>query len=406
VDRKHRRRTQISGLILLLAGALWSAPAVRPGHGGSVYEKEFRKSIDALDSIKTAIDARRKKLRDLESAEGNFLARLDYLETNIAASKKYLALISSRIDTAETTIVRLTDSLHAAQALLVDRQTIMKQRLRRAYMTGAASPLMVLLMSRSPLDAVHRVRYLDEVHRYDQSLVGKIEGTRKNIDGKKHSFERERATLAQLLTDKKKENAMLLSEEASRRIILSDIRSKKKSNMAMIAELETAQTELNNIIKLLEKKRKKTEAPGVSRPGPRGPFEQQKGALPWPLDGPVVAPFGKIVHPLYKTVTMNNGIDIGASADEAVRCIAAGTVIHTGSMRGLGKLVIVDHGKNFLTIYAHLEEISVTANQSVAAGTVVGKAGAGGISEIPQLHFEIRKSTDALDPDLWLEKRR
>ena len=374
---------------------------------GSVYEKEIKKKTDALDSIKTAIDSRRKKLRDLEKAEGNFLARLDYLETNIASSRTYLTLISSRIDTAETTIVGLTDSLHEAQALLVDRQTIMKRRLRRAYMTGTASPLMILFLSRTPLEAVYRIRYLNEVHQYDRNLVGKIEGTRKNIDGKKRSFEQERAKLATLLSEKTKENGMLLKEEASRRLILSDIRSKKKSNLGMIAELEAAQAELNGVIKLLEQRRQKNSPPsGIVRPGPKGAFEQLRGALPWPLDGPVVAHYGKIVHPLYKTVTMNNGIDIGASADEAVRCIAGGTVIHTGSMRGLGKLVIVDHGNNFLTIYAHLEEISVATNQSIAAGTVLGKAGAGGISETPQVHFEIRKSTDALDPDLWLEKKK
>jgi murein hydrolase activator len=408
VDRKHHRRAQIYGLTILLAGMLAYAAQGKPEHAGSIYEKEIKRKTDALDSIKTAIDERRKKLRELESAEGNFLARLDYLETNIAESKRYLALLSCRIDTAETTIVRLTDSLREAQELLVDRQTIMKRRLRRAYMNGpAATPLMLLFLSRSPLDAIHRVRYLDEVNRYDRNLLGKIEETRTTIGEKKRSFEGERANLARLLTEKKKENGMLLKEEASRRLILSDIRSKKKSNIAVIAELEASQAELNNIIRLLEQKRKKAETAGIPRPpAPKGAFQQLQGSLPWPLDGPVMARYGRIVHPLYQTVTMNNGIDIGANNNEAVHCVAEGTVIHTGSMRGLGRLVIVDHGNNFLTIYAHLAEIDVSTNQSVTAGTVVGRAGAGGISETPLVHFEIRKSTDALDPDRWLEKRR
>jgi septal ring factor EnvC (AmiA/AmiB activator) len=315
-------------------------------------------------------------------------------------------MLSSRIDTAETTIVRLTDSLEQARALLADRQTIMKQRLRHAYMTGTLSPLMVLFMVRNPLDVVHRARFLEEVHRYDQNLVGKIDHARQVIDDKKKSFETKRAELGALLREKKKENEMLLKEEASRRAIVADIRSKKKSNVMMIAELESVQKELNAIIKLLEWKRKKAEEQG--RPVTsvaRSAFERLKGTLPWPLEGPITARFGKIVHPLYQTITMNNGIDISATDGQTVRCIADGTVIYTGSMRGLGKLVIVDHGGDYLTIYAHLEEISVSANSAIATGAVLGQAGIGADAEGASLHFEIRKSTDSLDPLLWLKGR-
>jgi septal ring factor EnvC (AmiA/AmiB activator) len=432
VDRKRFCSPQISGVnacyktgtiggfiagVLLLIGA---AGTVVPGFAGkndhsgkndrsvSIYEKQLRKKTDALDSIRTEITNRRKKLAELDKAEGNYLARLEYLETNIAASKQYLVMLSSRIDTAETTIVRLTDSLEQARALLADRQAVMEQRLRRAYMTGTLSPLMVLFMARNPLDVIHRARYLEEVHRYDQNLVGKIDHTRQAIDDKKRSFETKRAELGALLREKKSENKMLLKEEASRRAIVADIRSKKKSNVLMIAELESVQKELNAIIRLLEWKRKKAEEQG--RPpvtGARSAFERLKGMLPWPLEGPVAARFGKIVHPLYQTITMNNGIDISATAGQAVRSVAEGTVIYTGSMRGLGRLVIVDHGGDYLTIYAHLKEIGVSANTAVAAGALLGQADGAADADMEGalLHFEIRKSTDSLDPLLWLKGR-
>ena len=83
----------------------------------------------------------------------------------------------------------------------------------------------------------------------------------------------------------------------------------------------------------------------------------------------------RIVHPVYQTVTFNNGIDIGADAGRPVHCVASGTVLYTGSMRGLGRLVIVDHGNGYLTIYADLEKIAVSTNQTLSAGAVVGRAG-------------------------------
>ena len=260
-------------------------------HMASVYEKQLRKKTDALDSIRTEIIKRRKKIAELDKAEGNYLARLEYLETNIAASKQYLVMLSNRIDTAETTIVRLTDSLEQARSLLAGRQAIMKQRLRGAYMTGTLSPLMVLFMARNPLDVVHRARFLEEIHRYDQNLVGKIDHARQVIDDKKKSFETKRTELGSLLREKKKENEMLLKEEASRRAIVADIRSKKKSNVIMIAELESVQKELNAIIKLLEWKRKKAEEQGRPATGARSAFERLKGMLPWPLEGSNYGPF-------------------------------------------------------------------------------------------------------------------
>jgi len=397
----------VAGMVLLVcaAGMLFPCSAGKNDRIVSVYEKQLRKKTDALDSIKNEITKRRKKLGELEKTEGNYLARLEYLETNIASSKKYLVMLSNRIDTAETTIVRLTDSLKQAQLLLADRQAVMKQRLRRAYMTGTLSPLMTLFMARSPLDVIHRTRYLEEVHRYDQNLVGKIDLTRKAIDEKKRSFETKRTELGALLREKKGENQLLLKEEASRRAIVVDIRSKKKSNMLMIAELESAQKELNAIIKLLEWKRKKAEEQNRPGTGARSAFERQKGILPWPLEGRVEARFGKIVHPLYQTITMNNGIDIAAMTGQAIRCVAAGTVIYTGSMRGLGRLVIVEHGGDYLTIYSHLEEIGVSTDQAVAAGTALGRVGGTAYEEGASLHFEIRKSTESLDPLLWLRKK-
>jgi septal ring factor EnvC (AmiA/AmiB activator) len=292
----------------------------------------------------------------------------------------------------------LTDSVKAAQLDLLDRQSIMKRRLRKAYMTGASSPMAALFMAKNPLDIVHRVRYLEAVHRYDRDLAQQIDSTRRNIDRKKYAFELERSHLARLVADKKAEQRMIVKEEASRRTLLEDVRSKKKSNQMLVAELEAAQRELNEVIRLLQERLKKS---GL-KPLPLGKsaFSRQKGTLPWPLDGEIVARFGRIVHPLYQTVTMNNGIDIRSTRGGQVRCVAGGAVLYTGSMRGLGRIVIVDHGYGYLTIYARLESIECIAGSKVSAGGAIGSVGREG-----QVHFEIRQSTESLDPADWLGKR-
>jgi murein DD-endopeptidase MepM/ murein hydrolase activator NlpD len=229
-----------------------------------------------------------------------------------------------------------------------------------------------------------------------------ITTTRQNIDRRSTLLAKQREELSELLLSKKTEQKMLLDEELQRKTMLTDVRSKKQLYTAMISELEESQKQLNIIITTLQDKRKKAKKQLSSSTVMA--FEKRKGKLEWPVEGKVVSPFGKIVHPVYKTVTMNNGIDIGATKGTSVRCVAPGTVIHTGWMRGMGQIVIVDHNGGYITVYAHLQEISVRMDQAVDFGTRLGNVGDTGAMGDANLHFEIRKSTDAFNPSEWLEK--
>jgi septal ring factor EnvC (AmiA/AmiB activator) len=178
----------------------------------------------------------------------------------------------------------------------------------------------------------------------------------------------------------------------------------KEQYVKMIQELETAEKELQNIVSTLEKN-KRTKVRSAYEKSLNATFEKEKGDLPWPVSGPVVTEFGKVVHSVYKTVTMNTGIDIGAAKGEKVHCVASGKVAYVGWMRGLGKIVIVDHG-GYYTTYAMLDEALAAKDDKVLAGAVLGVVGEPNPFEQPKLHFEIRRSTEAVDPVEWLEKRR
>lgn len=408
MDWKHFRRSPLSGLVglTILGLTLVAGAGGRADRIGSGEEGEIRGKTDALDSVRTEIDSRRKKIHELEKAEGSTLDRLRYLEANIAASRNYLLLLSQKIDSTGAAVRLIGDSLEKAGAELSDRRRLMGERLRRAYMAPRESPLMIFFMARSPAEAIQRTRYLEAVHAYDRALADKIGSEQRNFNAQKAQGEARRSELAELLAEKTGEKDQLVLEEAQRRVIIKEIRSKKKAYLAKIAELEVARKELDRVIKLLEQKHRYVAPRKHPLPGaPATAFEKLKGDLPWPVEGPVLARFGKIVHPVYKTVITNNGIDIGATSGQGVKCIADGSVLYTGSMRGLGRLVIVDHGNGYLTVYADLAQIAVSTGQKVEAGTIVGKAGEATEENGAQVHFEIRKSTDSLDPQQWLTRR-
>jgi len=404
LDRKSQCCPKISGLTAVFLAIGFLSIAYADDAEISAFDREIRSRSGTLDSIRNELERGRAKLKELQKEEGNYLERLEQIEKNISASRTYLNVMEQRIDSVEKVIVALQDSLVTAEKLLEKRQDAMKKRLRQAYMSGSPHPLLLILNSRSPMDFIHRTRYIEELNRYDRELVKEISEAKEKVDRSRKEREKEKERLAKLLEVKKEEQQAFLKEESLRRTMLESVRSKKKVFTAMIAELEAAQRELNTIIRQLEQKRKKAEQKKKQQQKSSVlAFDKKKGKLPWPVKGPILAKYGKVVHPVYQTVTMNNGLDIGAKMGSPVSCVASGTVIHVGWMRGLGRLVIVDHSDGYITIYAHLDKINVDLDQEVSLGTVLGHVGDSGSLGGEKLHFEIRKSTSSLNPMEWLE---
>jgi murein DD-endopeptidase MepM/ murein hydrolase activator NlpD len=114
----------------------------------------------------------------------------------------------------------------------------------------------------------------------------------------------------------------------------------------------------------------------------------------WPVEGEVIAEFGPSVRGVH-----NDGINIAAASGVAVGAAAKGTVAFIGNnIKSFGKLILVKHDDGFITAYAHLGEITVNEGDIVDAGQTIGTVGITGRVDQPQLHFEIRKSRQPIDP--------
>jgi septal ring factor EnvC (AmiA/AmiB activator) len=345
----------------------------------------------------------RRRFKELQHEEGNYLSRLEQIEKIIYSSGKYADVVQRQIDTTEIMLAVLGDSLTKAETDLYRAREIMKKRLRSAYMTGGVNRLQMLLTAGSPAEFVRRVRYFQDLNRYDRRLAASIKDGIVSVNEKRSAQGENRDKLIKLLSDKKKEQQALVAEEAQRRTVLSDIRTKKSAHEAMVAELEEAQNELDAMIKALEGRRKKAKEEEAERRAAVS-FESGKGKLPWPLRGEVVRKFGNVVHPVYKTITPNNGIDIAAGKGASVKSVAAGEVALVKWMRGYGRCVFIDHSGGYYTLYAHLDEVSVAENARVFSGTEIGKSGETGTTGGPKLHFEIKLRAESLNPEEWLEK--
>lgn len=98
----------------------------------------------------------------------------------------------------------------------------------------------------------------------------------------------------------------------------------------------------------------------------------------------------------------HKGVDISAAKGEPIRAVADGIVDFSGRQRGYGRVVILRHGDNVRTLYAHNKKNKVKAGQRVVRGETIAKVGASGNASGAHLHFEFISGGRALDPQLYL----
>lgn len=143
-------------------------------------------------------------------------------------------------------------------------------------------------------------------------------------------------------------------------------------------------------------------APARREPAP-GPVIRDPSAprLVWPTSGAVTAKFGALVKGL-----SNNGIDLAAFAGMTVHAAAAGKVVFAGTEpERFGQLILIDHGRSWVTAYAYLGKVKVREGQTVKARQIIARIGKSGEAKRPGLHFELRKGTASRDPIRYLPIR-
>jgi murein DD-endopeptidase MepM/ murein hydrolase activator NlpD len=138
----------------------------------------------------------------------------------------------------------------------------------------------------------------------------------------------------------------------------------------------------------------KTSVPAAPRKRFVAPSLAGSSGFSWPVQGEIIAEFGPSQRGVH-----NDGVNIAASEGASVGAAAKGRVAFVGTnIKSFGKLVLVKHDGGIITAYAHLGDISVTEGDIVTAGQSIGTIGRSGRVDSPQLHFEIRKSRQPVDP--------
>ncbi|MGH6947383.1 MAG: peptidoglycan DD-metalloendopeptidase family protein [Kiloniellales bacterium] len=138
-------------------------------------------------------------------------------------------------------------------------------------------------------------------------------------------------------------------------------------------------------------------------PGPvPQPPPRSQSRFHWPVAGKVISSYGSKDGGLH-----NDGINIAANRGDPVQAAENGVVAYVGNeLRGFGNLILLKHAGGWITAYAHNDRLLVRRGQIVQRGETIAYVGSSGNVSSPQLHFEIRKGSRALDPSTLLGTQR
>jgi len=276
----------------------------------------------------------------------------------------------------------------------------------RMHAQGGALP--VILSGDDPVTRAAAVRHLASLAALDARLIQEYRGTSERLADRKGREEAQQRELASLHDEAKREQAEVDREAAKRRTLLAKVRDERAYHERMVGELTEASHRLEAFIRELQAKQRKL----AKVPPPKGGIEPPavgfgtlKGRLPWPTEGRIVTGYGAQVHPRFGTRTFRNGVDIEAAAGREVTAVHSGHVVYTGWFKGYGNLIIVDHGGEYFTLYAHAANIRVAEGDEVKQGQAIGTVGDTGSLQGPRLYFEVRHAGKPQDPAQWLRPR-
>lgn len=128
----------------------------------------------------------------------------------------------------------------------------------------------------------------------------------------------------------------------------------------------------------------------------------RSASFTWPAKGPVSSSYGWRIHPVTGVSSHHDGIDIAAPSGSNVYAAASGVVTFADWYAGYGRLIIVDHGGDIETWYGHLSKFASSVGDRVYAGDVIGYVGQSGTTTGPNLHFEVRKNGNPVNPRDYL----
>lgn len=233
-----------------------------------------------------------------------------------------------------------------------------------------------------------------------------IEKTKKELEAKR----------TELRVAKDKKDKAVKNLQYIQSSLKNENKKIEKTNNNLIAEKKKLNQQISAIIAAAKKKeeeaRKKAEQAKANASKNNTNTSSKTTTTTIPKEVEVVKGTGQFIMPINGTIVVHygqekspglvsKGIEIRGSLGQSVKASDTGSVLYSGSLKGLGAVIMIDHG-TFITVYGNLASVKVASGTKVTKGQVIGTLGRESITKEPNLYFEVRKGVNYVNPASYL----
>ncbi len=361
-----------------------------------ILDQELSSKTQQLKSIEKAISKKRSKKRRIAKTQQDILSEIQGLDQRIASQWESLQQAKKDWTAAELELEKTSDELEKTVRKIEFLKHHTELRFNAFRQMGEVGLLNVFFAAQSLPDLLSRQEFLKMILDEDRAKRKEYLETIENLSVKQAELKKRQDLLKAMSERMEKESLLLEKRKGEKEEYLATLKKESRRYSAMISQLQRARKNLKKVVDELALKAKSAEraVEPVSKEN-QFDFRAQKGSLNLPAPGRVIS---------FKSRKKIPGIAVSCPWGTQIRAIFDGRVVYNDSLPGYGKVLIIDHGKGYMSMVAQGQSFSKDVGTEVAEGEVIGISGGGPwISE--GIYIEIRQNGRQLRPLSWFDLR-
>jgi septal ring factor EnvC (AmiA/AmiB activator) len=379
------------------------------------------------------INFTKKQIEEVQRKKAVSVNQLVTLRKQIQVRQRLIENYNNDIAITQVQIDNLAELIGSLERDLQKLKAEYGKMLQVAYRNRSNYSNVILVLSAKDFNqAFKRLRYLQQYNEFRQTQVRLINKTQEGLNRRIAQLEQKKVERVSLVAEEETQKTLLGYESDKTNQLVSTLQNNEKQLRKELQVKEAARARLQKTIEDIirreieearrqeaERQRKVGEKPSVTPKTTReefeltpeakalgADFEANKGKLPWPVSkGFISESFGEHPHPVLKNVKVrNDGVSIRTAKSAEVKAIFRGEVTAVVSIPGMQKAIIVRHGQ-YLTVYAHLETVSVSKGSKIETGQTIGSVHFDEEENKAEVQLQVWRGTTKIDPSPWLAKR-
>lgn len=359
-----------------------------------------------IDQIRRKIDTYTKQIAEKQAVTASLSGEVELLDNRIAKNELAVQALQLEIEAVQAEVRLLDGEIASLETELIRQKTLLVELIRSIDEYDQVLPLKVVFGADSFSDVFDHLQYLENVHADLRDRLDEAKKSRELVIAGRTSKEGKRTRLVELEDGLTKERNQLAEERGAKDSLLVTTQESEAQYRSLLTELRQEQSYIDFQIGKIQTEIEQKLAAQDTQETPGTTF------LSWPVDHTyrgISAYFHDPSYP-YRHLFEHSGLDIPEPHGTAVGAAAPGYVAWAKSGPSYGNYIMIIHTNGIATLYAHLSQINVVADQFVARGEVIGKSGGtpgtpgAGLSTGAHLHFEVRKNGIPVNPLDYLVK--